>query len=48
LVARVKVGKGSDWAIVKSKLARAPTGLHDLFIKQAGTSKIDVDWISFE
>ena len=48
LLARVKVGKGSEWAVIKSKLAKVPAGLHNLFITQTGTSKFDVDWISFE
>ena len=48
LIARVKVGKGFEWAVLKTKLAKVPTGLHDLFIKQSGTSNFDVDWISFE
>jgi hypothetical protein len=48
LLARVEIGKGSEWAIVKSTLANAPTGLHNLFFTQTGSSNIDVDWISFE
>jgi len=48
ILARVKVGKGSEWAVVKTKLARVPTGLHNLFVTQRGAGKFDVDWISFE
>ena len=48
VLARVKIGKGSEWAVVKTKLVRVPTGLHNLFVTQRGTSNFDVDWISFE
>ena len=48
LLARVEIGKGSELGIVKSTTANVPTGLHDLFFTQTGSSNIDVDWISFE
>ncbi len=48
VLARVKIGKGSEWTVVKTKLAKVPTGLHNLFVTQRGTSNFDVDWISFE
>ena len=48
LLARVEIGTGSDLGIVKSAVAIAPAGLHDLFFTQTGTSNIDVDWVSFE
>jgi hypothetical protein len=48
VLARVKIGKGSEWAVVKTKLAKVPTGLHNLFVTQRRTSNFDVDWISFE
>ena len=47
VLARVKIGKGSEWAVVKTKLAKVPTGLHNLFVTQRRTSNFDVDWISF-
>ena len=48
VLARVKIGKGSEWAVVKTKSAKVPTGLHNLFVAQRGTSNFDLDWISFE
>jgi hypothetical protein len=48
LLARVEIGTGSDWGIVKSAVANVPSGLHNLFFTQNGSSNIDVDWVSFE
>lgn len=48
LLAKVEIGIGPDWGIVKSTLANVPSGLHDLFFTQPGSSNIDVDWVSFE
>ena len=47
LLARVKVTKGSDWAVVKSKSSKVPAGVHDLFVSQVGSAPVDLDWISF-
>ena len=48
LLATVKVGKGSNWAVVKSKASKVPAGIHDLIVSPAGGRPIDLDWISFQ
>ena len=48
VLAKVKVGETSDWDVASSKLARVPTGVHDLVITQNKSDKVDIDWISFE
>jgi beta-xylosidase len=48
LIAKVKIEKGSDWKIVRSKVVKAPAGIHDLVVTQSQDNKVDLDWISFE
>jgi hypothetical protein len=48
LLATVKVTKGSDWTLVKSKMSKVPAGIHDLIVTQVGSEPVDLDWISFE
>jgi len=48
LLARVEIGKGADWKIVKAKLQSVPTGLHNLFVSQKEDNQVDLDWVSFE
>jgi hypothetical protein len=47
-VAKVEIGKGSEWQVVNSKVAGAPSGTHDLIVTQNGDSTVELDWISFE
>jgi beta-xylosidase len=48
LLATVKVGKGSDWQTVQSKLKSKPTGIHDLVVTHSDKGNVDLDWVSFE
>jgi beta-xylosidase len=48
LVARIEIGKASDWKVVNSKLANVPAGIHNLVVTQSDDNKVDLDWISFE
>ena len=48
LLATVKVQKGSNWTVVKSKASEVPAGIHDLIVSQVGTAPVDLDWISFQ
>jgi hypothetical protein len=48
LLAKVEIGKGSEWQVVNSKAAGAPSGTHDLIVTQNGDSTVELDWISFE
>jgi hypothetical protein len=48
LVARVEIGKASDWKVVNSLLADVPASVHDLVVTQNGDSDVELDWISFE
>ncbi len=48
LVARVDVGRDSDWKVVKSKLTKAPSGVHDLVVALRSEGHVELDWIRFE
>lgn len=48
LLAKLKIGKGSEWKVIPSKLARVPTGIHNLVVTQKGSKDVELDWISFE
>jgi hypothetical protein len=48
LVAKVEIGKGSEWQVVNSKVPGAPSGVHDLVVAHNGDSTVELDWISFE
>jgi len=48
VLATVKVTKGSNWTVVKSKASKVPTGTHDLIVRQAGSKPVDVEWLSFQ
>ena len=44
---RVKVGKGADWSVARSRAKKIPAGVHDLVVTQVGAEPVEVDWISF-
>jgi hypothetical protein len=48
VLAKVEVGKGSEWKTVSAKVANIPTGVHDLVLTQSDDGKVELDWISFE
>jgi beta-xylosidase len=51
VLARVDVEKGSEWKVVKTKLANVPSGVHDLIVTFHGPdekSSVELDWLSFE
>jgi hypothetical protein len=48
LVAKIEIGKGSDWGVIQSRLATVPAGLHDLVVTHNEDNGVDLDWISFE
>ncbi|MGO8765755.1 MAG: family 43 glycosylhydrolase [Limisphaerales bacterium] len=48
LLARVKIGKSSEWNIVNSKVVHAPKGIHDLVVTQNEDNNVELDWISFK
>ena len=48
LLAKVAIGKGSEWQSFKSKLDSVPDGVHDLVVTQNEDKGVDLDWISFE
>jgi hypothetical protein len=48
VLAKVQIPKGADWATVNSKLASAPTGLHNLVVTIPEKNNIEIDWVSFE
>jgi hypothetical protein len=48
LLARVEVGKVADWKVVRSKLAKAPSGVHNLVVALRGGGPVQLDWVSFQ
>ena len=48
VLARVEIGKGADWNVVKAKVTGAPSGVHDLVVVQNENNNVDLDWISFQ
>ncbi len=48
LLAKVEIGKSSEWKLATSKLGRIPEGIHDLYVIPAANNNLDLDWISFE
>jgi hypothetical protein len=47
LLGRVKVGAGAAWKMASATAKKIPTGVHDLFVSQAGAGPVEVDWVSF-
>jgi len=48
LLAKVAIGKGSDWKVVQAKTAQVPAGVHNLIVAQPEDGDVELDWISFE
>ncbi|HEY5042096.1 MAG TPA: family 43 glycosylhydrolase [Verrucomicrobiae bacterium] len=48
VLAKVEIGKNSEWNVVNAKLHSVPTGVHDLVVTQNEDANVDLDWISFE
>jgi hypothetical protein len=48
VLAKVKIGTGSEWKVVNSKLARVLSGVHDLIVTLNEKGTVELDWISFE
>ena len=47
-LARVEIGKGTDWKVVNAKVTGAPSGVHDLVVTHNESNNVDLDWISFQ
>ncbi len=48
VLGQVEVPNGTEWKVFKAKLAEVPTGVHDLFVTQTGSTSVDIDWATFE
>ena len=48
VLARIEIGKGTEWNVVNAKVTGAPSGVHDLVVTHDEDDNVDVDWISFE
>lgn len=48
LLAKVEIGKGSEWKVINAKLISVPAGVHDLFVTHNEKDDVDLDWVSFE
>jgi hypothetical protein len=48
VLAKVGIGKGSEWKATNAKLANAPSGIHDLIVTLPEKNNVDLDWVSFE
>ena len=48
VLAEIEIGKGSEWNIANSKLARVPSGVHDLILTLSEQNAVELDWVRFE
>jgi len=48
LLAKVEIGKNADWNVIASKLASAPSGIHDLVTVLGDKGQVELDWVGFE
>jgi hypothetical protein len=48
VLAKVEIGKGSEWKVINSKLAGVPSGIHDLVVTLNEKNSVEIDWVSFE
>jgi hypothetical protein len=48
LLARVEIEKGSDWQVLKSKLAIAASGIHNLVVTHNEVNNVNLDWVGFK
>jgi hypothetical protein len=47
LLARVKIGKSSEWKLARGAAKKITVGIHDIIATQVGAEPVEVDWISF-
>lgn len=47
-LARVELGRGSDWQVVQCPLTRVPAGRHNLIVSLPAGHDIELDWVRFE
>jgi hypothetical protein len=48
VLARVEVGPGSEWKVVDVRLAKVPSGVHDLLVTLSDKKQVEIDWVSFQ
>lgn len=48
VLAKVDIGRSTDWQVVKAAVTKAPTGVHDLVVTHDGDNNVDIDWVRFE
>jgi hypothetical protein len=48
VVATVKIPKGNDWSVLKSKLSSFKNGIYDLVITNKDDATVVIDWVSFD
>jgi len=48
VLAKVEIGKGSEWKVTNSKLASVPSGVHDIVVTLDEKNNVELDWVSFE
>jgi hypothetical protein len=47
LLTEVKIPQKSDWTLVHTKIAKIPTGIHNIVLISSGEYPVEVDWIRF-
>ena len=48
VLAKVEIGKSTDWQMVQAHVTGALSGIHDLVVTHTGDDNVDVDWVNFE
>jgi hypothetical protein len=47
VIARVKLGKTSEWKLSRAAAKGITAGVHDLIVTRVEDEPVEVDWISF-
>jgi hypothetical protein len=47
VLARIKTSGPQDWTTAQARAKKTPSGVHDLFVTQAGPEPVEVDWVRF-
>jgi hypothetical protein len=48
VIGQAEVGASKDWQVVKARVKKVPSGVHDLFVTQTGVERVEVDWAKFQ
>jgi hypothetical protein len=47
VIGKIGLDAKTDWTIAKARVKALPAGVHDLFVTQAGSGRVEADWVRF-